>query len=146
MLKIIAVPPTRKKEQFLSKLNPKFKRGIKNGSLKCGEAIINQATQKLISGTRTGRKYPQLPNRSSAPGEYPKNQSGRLKDSLYAKASFSELKIGAKAKHGLYLEFGTSRMSARPNAKNPWLQMAMRLQRRNIRNYLTREVLKEIRC
>lgn len=32
---------------------------------------------------RTGRKYARLPNRSSAPGEFPARQSGEMQDGVY---------------------------------------------------------------
>jgi hypothetical protein len=42
------------------------------------EAGADQLRDNLSAGGRTGVQYPQLPRRSSAPGEYSQFQSGRL--------------------------------------------------------------------
>lgn len=70
------------------KPNPQFKAQLKqNLSVtlnKGAEALEDKLSENLSaeSGTRTGRHYPNLPRRSSAPdsGEYPQEQSGRLKE------------------------------------------------------------------
>lgn len=43
------------------------------------EEGANVLSENLKAGGRTGRKYPRLPRRSSAPGEYPQEQSGTLR-------------------------------------------------------------------
>ncbi len=40
--------------------------------------------QEKLTGAGTGRKYAPLPNRSSAQGEYPAEQSGALRESIAA--------------------------------------------------------------
>jgi len=44
------------------------------------EAGAEQLRDNLSAGGRSGTQYPQLPRRSSAPGEFSQEQSGRLKD------------------------------------------------------------------
>lgn len=77
------------------------------------------------SGERSGIKYPGLPRRSSAPGEPPAYQFGRLAESIavLSRATPSELvsTVGprpeafvGRAPYPVYLEFGTRRMRPRP--------------------------------
>jgi hypothetical protein len=101
----------------------------------------------LSTGSRTGRKYKGNPFVSSAPGEYPRSQSGALRDSIYYDAnSIHDFRIGATAKHAIYLEGGTRFMSARPHPDLPFMQLAMELEERNIENYLQDGPYQEIRC
>lgn len=80
-------------------------------------AVIKQSTKniernsKLLirTGTRTGRHWPGLPNKSSAPGEAPKTQSGRLASSIkstFARRAtgYTEGTVGATAPHAEWLE------------------------------------------
>ena len=77
MLDIFAPRSTDIKVSKLMKHPSLFKRGIQEGAMLAGRSIQRRATTMLGTGTRTGRKYSGLPNRSSAPGEYPRSQSGR---------------------------------------------------------------------
>jgi hypothetical protein len=81
-----------------------------------------------IPPTRTGRQYPHLPNRSSAPGEPPAPQSKRLQESIavLSRATPAELAstvgprpqaFGGFAPYPVFLEFGTRRMKPRPSAR-----------------------------
>jgi len=138
---------SKKVEKSLLNSERLFKKGIRNGAKKAGNSIVERSTKMLDSGSRTGRHYSGLPHRSSAPGEYPRSQSGRLKRSVYFKANGSNtLRIGATEKHALYLESGTRFMSARPNPANPWLRAAMKLEDRNVENYLQNGPYEELKC
>lgn len=53
-------------------------------ALKGAEAAADVLRDKL-SGPGTGRQHPGLPNRSSAQGEYPAEQTGQLKASVGAR-------------------------------------------------------------
>lgn len=57
-------------------------------ALRGAEAAADVARDKL-SGPGSGRQYARLPNRSSAEGEYPAEQSSRLRDSLGAEGAGS---------------------------------------------------------
>lgn len=77
-----------------------------------GDAIQAKFTAGLTGG-HSGRKYSNLPNQSSAPGEYPATQSGRLlggtsKATVYGK----EIEVGTTARHARYL-MGTRKMAKR---------------------------------
>ena len=47
-----------------------------------GQEIVKRARDGILSGAKSGRHYPGLPNQSSAPGEYSANQSGDLLNSI----------------------------------------------------------------
>jgi phage gpG-like protein len=61
---------------------------------------------------------------ASAPGEYPMSDTGRLMgniETIEATPSKIEAKVGTNIIYGAHLEFGTSRMAARP-----WLMPSFR--------------------
>jgi hypothetical protein len=147
MLKMSRNMPALKIDGHVAKLESKFKEGIKLGAYFAGSSVVQEARSLLDSGSRTGTKYSNLPNRSSAPGENPRTQSGELAKSVYFDAgSVHEFRVGAKAKHAKYLEFGTKHIKARPHPSLPWLQLAIELEERNTERYLRDCVLKEIEC
>ncbi len=78
---------------------------------------IDAGVQQKLTGTRSGRQYPGLPNRSSAPGEPPATQSGRLKTSRTIRFRGLRGEIVYDAGYAGYLETGTSKMAPRPFVK-----------------------------
>ena len=94
---------------------------------------------KLISTIKnsrgTGRKYPQLPNRSSAPNEFPVSQSSRLANNFGYYTRINELLIYNKARsktgalYPLFLNTGTRKMSPRQYFDNTIESMSMLLYR-----------------
>lgn len=82
-----------------------------------GQEIVKRARDGILSGAKSGRHYPGLPNQSSAPGEYSANQSGDLLNSINYRMSGHFLSIYATSGHAGYQEYGTSKMGARPNLK-----------------------------
>lgn len=85
----------------------------------CGDAVVERA-KSLIDEPGSGEMYPHRFKRaSSAPGDPPVSQSGRLSDSISASApSFSadgiEVRVGTSLFYGRLLEVGTSSMAPRP--------------------------------
>lgn len=146
MLEIVIPSLTRKNEKKILHSRMNFEKGIHDGSMNAGQAIVIRAETLLNTGLRTGRKYRGLPNRSSAPGEFPRSQSGRLAKSLYFNASGSlAFRVGATVKWALFLSKGTKFMSARPNKSEPWLRRVINLNEGITRNYLNDGVLRRIR-
>lgn len=80
-----------------------------------------EAVQGIQSGPASGRVYekyaPRRTHQASAPGQYPMSDTGRLANSVAINpATPSNLsgQVGTNLVYGRYLEFGTSRMAARP--------------------------------
>lgn len=89
------------------------------------------AKEKIQGGSRSGRTYRRrtIVHRASAPGEFPKSDTGQLVSSLYFKIASDKLSafFGTKLNYGTYLEYGTSRMRARP-----WLLPTLKAKREAI--------------
>jgi hypothetical protein len=49
---------------------------------RAAEASADELRKNVSAGARTGIHYPWMPRRSSAPGEFPQEQSGSLLDSV----------------------------------------------------------------
>lgn len=89
------------------------------------EATEEQAKRSILKGPKTGKKY-RIPNsnvtyRASAPGQAPANRTSKLNDRIQADrqirreaASILYSRVISGAKYSSFLEFGTSRMKARP--------------------------------
>jgi HK97 gp10 family phage protein len=109
-----------------------------------GAETVRAAAITAMRGSKSGRVYrtPGGPRRASAPGEAPAVVSGRLIDSLAVRASDDGLtaRVGvedpAAATYARSLEFGTSKMAARP-----WLVPALEASRDEIERRI-RETLR----
>lgn len=83
---------------------------------------LRNAELEVLSGSRSGIKYKSLPNRSSAPGEPPAAQSGKLRqewddETIREGNGVSATmisRIRSTTEYATYLENGTSRMASRP--------------------------------
>ena len=83
-----------------------------------GAALVKRAKEGMLTGPKSGKHYPRLPNQSSAPGEFSANQTGRLLNSIAWRMSGSDyLSFYATADHAGFQEHGTSKMAPRPNLK-----------------------------
>lgn len=89
-------------------------RGVVRGT----ERVHDLATRKLMEGPKTGKKWPGLPNQSSAVGEAPATQSGDLQRSGMTQYDEASLTGTARwtAAHALPLEKGTPTIEPRPFA------------------------------
>jgi len=77
------------------------------------------AVQGIQRGPASGRTYKRgnVTHRASAAGEYPMSDTGRLASNVeFTVASLAkpESEVGTNIIYGAYLEFGTSKMAARP--------------------------------
>ncbi len=92
-----------------------LKRGQLKGIDRVGREFQDAIKRSLINGTRSGRKYPGLPSRSSAPGEVPKSQSGRLAKKVVYEGSGNGIEVTNVVEYSEYLEQGTMNMARRPH-------------------------------
>lgn len=80
-------------------------------------AAIQSKFESGLRGEHSGVKHPSLPNQSSAPGEYPAYQSGRLwqgtsKSLAGMSVTGASVEVGSTAPHATYL-MGTRKMAKR---------------------------------
>ena len=94
-----------------------------------GAEDLRQAARDLIAEQAGGEP--------SAPGEPPRSDSGRLRDSLFVHTSRDGLsaEVGTGLAYGRHLEFGTQNMAARP-----WLHPALESTKRRIKERIAAAV------
>lgn len=120
-----------------------WRKGIKKGLNWSGIAVMKETRRLIESGPKTGRKYSGLPNRSSAPGEAPANQSGRLVRSGYHKVrGWDQLEVGERIHYAAYLEHD---QTGRRIAPRPHLRTAIAIKGRDVQRYLMYGVERSIR-
>ena len=106
----------------IKSLNP---RGYKNytTSLKkiikdklgiAGNLVRNTAIASIQSGAKSGRRYGK--HTASAPGQAPATDTGFLQSNIVLNIEATGLvaDVESRAKYSIFLEFGTSKMKARP--------------------------------
>lgn len=100
-----------------------------------GKEVKDKLILTIKNSRGTGIKYPQLPNRSSAPGEFPVSQSGKLANSFGYRTRVNELLIYNRtrsktgAPYPLFLNIGTRKMEPRQYFDNTIESMFMLLYR-----------------
>lgn len=145
MLNISASPRTLEIEKKILHSKMNWERGIKEGAMNAGRSVVKRAQTLLRTGIRTGRKYRGLPNVSSAPGEMPRSQSGRLANSMFSETGNPfTFKVGATAPWALFLARGTKTMRPRISRKEDWLMFVINQERNITRNYLFEGVRRRI--
>lgn len=147
MLDICPTKTTLKVETNIRRSKLDWERGIKRGAMLAGESVVKRAGTLLNTGIRTGRKYKQFPNTSSAPGEMPRSQSGRLAESLYSRSGNSqEFRVGATVPWAQILSDGDpdKNLLPRKSPQEPWLLFVVDQEEGITRKYLLNGVLKEI--
>jgi len=77
---------------------------------------VVKSIQRGPAGGRTYRKYnPRRTHTASAPGQPPMTDTGRLANSIeFDREGDLTATVGSKVAYAAYLEYGTSRMAARP--------------------------------
>lgn len=107
------------------------------------QKVVTEAKTSIANGQKTGRVYRRrtVTHRASAPGEAPASDTGRLVNSITAypaKAGEAVAVAGrGSVKYARMLEFGTTKISARP-----FMLPAMEKSRAWIRERLAKAVRK----
>lgn len=140
MLSIKPNAYARKVEDQAPTLPGRWRKGIRFGAHNAGGTVVRRVKKMLTTGSRSGIQYHRLPHRSSAPGEPPRSQGGRLVKSADYVVTGSKEIIVKESLIGKFLEEGTSRMRPRPH-----LIRAIDLEERNVEKYLQDGVLRAIR-
>lgn len=89
-------------------------------------AVHGNALRSIHRGSRSGRVYTRRGrvHQASAPGEPPKSDTGDLASRVKMVVSGLRAEVGTGLDYGAHLEFGTSKMAARP-----WLFPALEAER-----------------
>lgn len=104
----------------------RLKEGAQAALEMAGQVLVRQSLLGSANG-KSGKQYRNLPNRSSAPGEYPANQSGAHLNSVDYTVEPWRMTHGAGAGHSGFLEDGTSKMAPRPTLGNAFRDSQGRL-------------------
>lgn len=80
--------------------------------------IRGVAVKGILAGNKTGITYTRggVSHTASAAGEYPANDTGFLASNIHVRVSSTGLSgvVESRANYSAHLEFGTSKMAARP--------------------------------
>jgi phage gpG-like protein len=85
----------------------KITQNLADANLKAAYVVRNQAISNIDKGLRHGRFYKRrtIVHQASAPGEYPKTDTGRLTSSIYAqRVDKYGAQVGTNIEYGLFLE------------------------------------------
>ena len=109
------------------------------------QLIRGQAIRSIQTGPKSGRIYekynPRRTHRSSAPGQAPASDTGNLVSQIRVREENKDLiKVESNALYSSFLEFGTSKMLARP-----FLFPATERSRKKIAQAVFNRVVKEIK-
>jgi len=117
-----------------------------NRALTAGAYVVETNAKLLINtGTKSGNAYIRggKTHVASAPGEAPATDTGMLVNSISTYSPLGAMNtvvVGATAEYAVYLEFGTSRMEARPFMR-PALQDNLDNVVKAIKNELSRALM-----
>ena len=101
----------------------RIQQGIKNLVGRYAIKLEQEAIKDAVS-IKSGVKYSNLPNQSSAPGETPAEQSGQLLQSIVAKFANEGLQVavGPTVDYAVYLHEGKKEQ---PDTKRPIMEPAL---------------------
>ena len=92
-----------------------FQEIVKGG----GQLIRGEAIKSIQTGSKSGVMYqmynPRREHRASAPGQAPASDTGNLVSKIIVKQKSKDItSVESNADYSAYLEYGTSKMEARP--------------------------------
>ena len=101
----------------VSEAKKKIKKSKEDRLKEIGRYMVEQLEQAL-EGEGSGRTY-RIPGtnilyQASAPGEFPAERTGQLRNSNFFVVDGDMVGIGTPLEYGLFLEVGTYKMSPRP--------------------------------
>lgn len=117
----------------IKKLSELSRKELQQSLEKSALVIQGNARRSISRGQRRGEPYtrygPTRSGRASAPGEFPKSDLGGLVESINFSTDKKKMRVrvGTNLDYGEHLEFGTTKMDARP-----WLGPTVRDARKRI--------------
>lgn len=94
--------------------------GVARAMSDIGRRSEREMFRRHATGRRSGIHWPSLPRRSSAEGEFPARQSGRMAKNIgHSRRGIRELEVGVRRLNGhapypKFLEYGTRKIARRP--------------------------------
>jgi len=83
-----------------------------------GQLIRGEAIRSIQTGAKSGKTYkrynPTRTHKASAPGEAPASDTGFLVSNIRVREQKDVVQVRSEASYSKFLEFGTSKMLARP--------------------------------
>ena len=104
----------------LSSLSAKLKKAVDTQIQEQAFLTANDMKTSILSGAKTGRIYNRggKAHQASAPGEAPAHDTGDLVSKIHTeKTGFAKSDVIAASARAIDLEYGTSKMEARPFAR-----------------------------
>lgn len=99
---------------FNELLAEKAQLGARRGLNTFCKMLVKNTKDAIKNPPKTGVKYPQLRVRSSAPNEYPANQTGKLRRSVgYEIDGYTRAVLGSTQYYSYFLALGTRKMKKR---------------------------------
>lgn len=107
---------------FISQSNPNaykryaktLEKSVKDAIGIAGNLVRNTAITSIQTGAKSGRRYGK--HTASAPGQAPATDTGVLQNNIVLNIEATGLvaNVESRAKYSVFLEFGTTKMKARP--------------------------------
>ena len=102
-------------ENLDKQLEPDFQEIVKGGA----QLIRGEAIKSIQTGAKSGVMYqmynPRREHRASAPGQAPASDTGNLVSKIIVRQKSQDVtSVESNANYSAYLEYGTSKMEARP--------------------------------
>jgi HK97 gp10 family phage protein len=102
----------------LEKVKEDLDKDMKEILLGGGQLIRGEAVRSIQQGSKSGKTYkrynPTRTHKASAPGEAPASDTGFLVSNIRVKEQKDVVMVSSEASYSKFLEFGTSKMLARP--------------------------------
>ncbi len=120
-----------------------YERKVKEFIGRAGNVVRNTAVQSINQGSKSGVVYelynPRRTHRASASGEPPATDTGYLVNNIVITMDSADrglsVNVESRAEYSSFLEFGTSKMSARP-----FMQPALEQNKQRIKNIAKRMI------
>ena len=92
-----------------------YKENVTSYLVRAGNLVLNTAKTSIQAGNKTGVMRPSG-TRSSAAGEPPQSDTGYLAQNIVLQVDTDGMGVSveSRAEYSVFLEFGTSKMEARP--------------------------------
>ena len=102
----------------LEKVKEDLEKDMKEILLGGGQLIRGEAVRSIQQGSKSGKTYkrynPTRTHKASAPGEAPASDTGFLVSNIRVKDQKDLVQVRSEASYSKFLEYGTSKMLARP--------------------------------